>query len=157
MIHLYPVHGARDEQILQPIFCIAFAVETLSWTGFPLLLAYCTWRRGAAVPEQRQRAYPTLSGLACPMNLVRVKTGTIEDPQQPIDHMTGTMRIAVVIELTELRTLGAELQRRRFHGRIRYHPLGPFPPATQALGKRAFTGGVIRLPHTVLELRKDLA
>lgn len=63
----------------------------------------------------------------------------------------------MVIALAAVCPFGAEGQGMRLPGRIRANPLGPFPQATQALGKCAFPWGVIRLPHTSLDLRKDLA
>jgi len=48
-----------------------------------------------------------------------VKTGAIEKLHQPIDHITGTMRIAVIIALAALRAFVAEVQGMRLHGRIR--------------------------------------
>src|SRR5712691_289140 len=91
------------------------------------------------------------------MDILAVKTGAIEKLHQPIDPMTGTMRLAVIIALAARRAFVAKVQGRRLPGRIREHPLGPCPQSPQTLGKRAFARGVISLPHTFLDLLKDLA
>src|SRR5712691_514975 len=101
------------------MLCITLAVEPLSWTGLPVVLAHRTRRRWAEVPQQRQRAYPVFGCLERAMEILRVKTGPIEKLHQSVDHITGAMRIAVIIAPAELRSFVAEVEGMRLHGRIR--------------------------------------
>jgi hypothetical protein len=58
--------------MLQPILCITLAVEPLSWTGLPVVLAHRPWGRWAEIPPQRQRgfcrqfSFESLSGMLAP-------------------------------------------------------------------------------------------
>ncbi len=53
------------------------------------------------------------------MEILAIETDPIEKFHQPVDHIAGAMRTAVIIALTKLRPFVAQLQRMAFHRRVR--------------------------------------
>src|SRR5882672_2181147 len=133
--------------MLQPIIGIALAVETLGWTDVPSVFAHRVRRRWTDVPQQSASPHTALSRIGHAVEILGMNKGTIQKFPPPVHPIAGAMCPWVVIALPALIAVLAQVQGMALHHAVRSCRLGPYPHASQTLGKGPFARGVLRFPH----------